>query len=109
MTEFGTRTPSNLKAIRSPVGTETRTHTRDIGMSKRASFSATFVAASKQIQGANGTFTAFKVEDILLIEGTNLNNGWFEVTGIDVSNQAYLVLDPPPKNEGPLTTLVRTA
>jgi hypothetical protein len=46
--------------------------------------------------------------DPILVEGTNLNNGERIITGIDTVNSAYLVIDPPPKNEGPVTATVRT-
>jgi hypothetical protein len=49
------------------------------------------------------------VQDVVLIEGCNINNGYFTVTGIDTVNSAYLVLDPPPAAEGPITATVRTA
>ncbi len=59
--------------------------------------------------GANGTFTGtFAVNDPVLVEGTNLNNGYFTATALDTVNAAFLMLDPPPKAEGPITATLRT-
>ena len=43
-----------------------------------------------------------------MIEGTNQNNGYFLVTGIDAANHAFLTLAPPPKAEGPISAVIRT-
>ena len=110
MIEVGTRTRQVPVNTRMPSGSETRSHTRDKGMSKNVTGSFTYVnSTTKQVQGPNGTFTAFVVNDVVLVEGSNLNNGFFTVTAIDGTNQAYLTLDPSPKNEGPITSTVRTA
>ena len=71
--------------------------------------SITFVSASGQTQAANGTFAnTFAVNDPMLIEGANLNNGFFTVLALDTVNSSYLTLDPPPKDEGPITVTMRT-
>jgi hypothetical protein len=107
---LGSRTSQNLFRSRIEQGSETRSHQQDVGMSKRKVTSATFTASNGRITGSNGDFAAFAVNDPVLIEGTNLNNGYHTVTGLDGGNQAFLVLDPPPKDEGPVAnTVVRTA
>ena len=109
MTATGTRTRQAVIHTRIDHGSETRSHTRDVGMSKNITASTTFVSSpTSQAQAANGTFANFAVNDVLLVEGVNLNNGFFTVVGIDSANHAYLVLDPPPKSEGPTTATVRT-
>lgn len=110
MIEVGTRTRANQLHVNPPQGRMTRTYTRDLGLSKNVTASFTFVnSTTKQIQGANGSLAAFAVNDLVLIEGTNLNNGFQTVTGVDGTNQAFLVLSPGPQNEGPLTATIRTA
>jgi hypothetical protein len=107
--QMGTRTRQGQRKEH-PFGTSfTRSLTRDKGMSKNVTTSATFTAANGRITGSNGDFAAFVAGDTVLIENTLLNNGEFIVTGLDGGSQAYLVLDPAPKNEGPIaSTLVRT-
>jgi hypothetical protein len=108
---LGTRTKSSLKYERLAQGNDTRGYTRDIGMTKRVTASLTFASAGATLTGANGTFTStFAVNDPVWIEaGAVLNEGaFFTVTALDTVNAAYLVLDPPPKDEGPLTVTVRT-
>lgn len=79
-------------------------------MSKRRVTTATFSAGSGRITGSNGDFSAFALNDPILVENTNLNNGFKTVTGLDGVNSAYLVVDPPPKDESSVAgTLVRTA
>jgi len=109
MPSLGTRshqqTPNNAASTRGI----TETYTRDSGMTKNVSGSFTFVnSTTNQVQGANGTFTAFVANDVVMVEGVNLNNGTFTVTGIDSTNHAYLVLGPGVKNEGPITCTIRT-
>lgn len=107
---IGTRARQINKLERIDQGHETRSHTRDLGMTKLVqATSLTFVGgATKQIQAANGTFAAFAAGDDVLVDGVNLNNGFFHVTAIDATNQSYLVVDPPPAAEGPVTGNVRT-
>lgn len=110
MIETGTRTRQSVLHMRPQQGSMTRTFYRDPGLSKAAiSVSLTFTASTAQISGANGTFPAFKGGEIIMVEGCNLNNGFFNVTGVDGSNQSYLTVSPPPKNEGPITVFLRTA
>lgn len=86
-----------------------RSMQQDVGMSKRVSAAITFVAATtSQLQAANGTFANFAVDDVIVVEGTNLNNGVFTVQGIDGTNQSFLTVDNPPKTEGPITAIVRS-
>lgn len=105
---IATRQRQNFQKERTDNAHESRTHTRDVGMSKNVASNATFTAANGRITGANGDFAAFAVGDPLLIQGTNKNDGYKTVTGLDGVNQAYLVLDPPPADEGPIATTVRT-
>lgn len=106
--KLGTRTRQGLQYERNESGSETRTHSRDVGMTKYVVASITF--GSGAATGASGTFTppSFAVNDPLLVGGALLNNGFFTVTGLDAINAAYLTLDPPPKAEGPLTVTLRT-
>lgn len=110
MNEIGTRTRNNILGIASDQGFDTRTHAADPGMKKLVTASCTFVnSATKQIQAANGTFTGrFVAGDEILVEGANLNQGYFTVTGIDATNGAYIVVSPSCKNEGPVTVTIRT-
>lgn len=108
MLALGSRSMQLMRKERITQGSETRTHSLDIGMSKRVVASVTF--AGSTVTGANGTFTnTFAVGDPLLVEGVNLNNGFFTVIGLDAVNAAFLTLDPPPKAEGPITATLRTA
>lgn len=105
----GTRQLTGFRKGHPPTETFDRTLTRDVGLNKNVTASITFVAATtSQLQAANGTFANFAVGDPIMVEGTNLNNGKFTVTGIDGTNQSYLTVDVPPKNEGPVNATVRT-
>lgn len=107
---IGTRTQQNFRKERVDQGNDTRSHTRDLGMSKNVTASITFTAADGKATGANNTFlSTFAVGDPVLIQGALLNNGFFTVTALDGTNNAFIVLDPPPKNEGPLSVTIRTA
>lgn len=107
---LGTRTQANQTNNRLERESETRTHTRDKGMSKRVVASITFTGGNGRASAANGTFVnTFALGDPVLIGGTNLNNGFFEIVGLDAGNNAFLTLDPPPKDEGPVTCEIRTA
>lgn len=110
MQGYGTRTKQGFRQERVDQGHMTRTFTRDLGMTKLVTASITFTSATAEATGANGTFptTGFKVGDDVLIEGANINNGYFHITGLDGTNQSYLVLAPPPANEGPITVTIRT-
>lgn len=106
---LGTRSRNGFEHERIDQGANTRSYTRDVGMSKNVTDTMTFATSGATVTGSNGDFTAFGVGDPIMVENTNLNNGYFVVTGIDGTNQAFLVLDPPPKNEGPLAGVtVRT-
>lgn len=106
----GTRSQQTSQHGRIDQGSETRSHGRDVGMSKRVVTTATFTASSAQIAGSNGDFAAFAVNDKILVDGTNLNNGFKIITGLDVTNQAYVTVDPAPKDESAVSgTIVRAA
>lgn len=108
MPSIGTRTKQTTRQEHIGTLSETRTHSADPGMSKRAVASVTFSAAAGQLQAANGTFANFAVGDDILVEGANLNNGRMHVNAIDTVNQSFLTVDNGVKNEGPLTVTVRT-
>jgi len=104
----GTRTPVDFRSNHPPGGSFTESYTRDKGMSKLVSTSCTFSASpTSRITAANGTFTAFAVEDLIAVQGTNLNNGTYSITGIDATNHAYVTVDWPSKTEGPITAQIR--
>lgn len=104
---LGTRTQQSMRKERIDQGSNTRAMTSDLGMTKNVTASITFGGGTAT--GANGTFTGtFAVGDPVLIDGANLNNGYFTVTALDTVNAAFLTLDPPPKAEGPLTVTLRT-
>ena len=101
--ELGTRGQATQHKERIQQGSQTRGYTRDIGMTKNVTASLTFAAGASQIQGVGSA--AFAVNDPVLVEKTNLNNGYFIVTANDGTN---LTVDPPPKDEGPISATVRT-
>lgn len=106
---LGTRTSQNVAKERIDQGRETRFHTRDKAMSKNITASITFASATGRATGAGNTFlNTFAVNDPVLVGGSNLNNGFFTVTALDGGGNAFLVLDPPPKDEGPITVTMRT-
>jgi len=109
MPDLGTRQKQNASQTHSPGKTASCSFSRDVGMTKRAVASMTFVSSSGQVQAANGTFSAFQVGDPIIVYGTNLNNGEHQVAGIDTVNGAYLVLDWPCKDEGPVTAELRAS
>lgn len=105
---LGTRTQQTFRKERIAQGAETRTINGDLGIIKNVTASLTFSTAGT-ITGANNTFlNTFAVGDPILVQAVNLNNGFFTVTGLDGTNNAFLTVDPPPKNEGPLSATVRT-
>ena len=105
---LGTRSKSTLHYGRIDQGTQTRMPSHDLGMTKLVTASITF--GSGNATGANGTFptTGFAVNDPVLVEGANLNNGYFTITALDPTDQSFLTLDPPPKAEGPISVTIRT-
>jgi hypothetical protein len=108
MINSGTRTRNNLLTIAPPQGSITRTLSNDLGLSKQSG-AAPFTFGSGRVTGANGSFPGFVVGDVIQVEGTNLNNGFFTVTGIDTVNRAFLTLSPPPKTEAGTAAYVRSA
>ena len=103
---LGTRVRQIGRYERIDQGNVTRNYSRDVGLLRRVSaVSLTFTTT--QATAANGTFVGFAVDDIVVFAGTNLNNTFHTVTAIDVANQAYLTLDPPPVSEGPVTGTCR--
>lgn len=107
---LGTRTQQLNSYSQPQQGEESRFHGEDPGMTKYVSASITFASAGTAT-GAAATFPTsggFTVGDPLLVEGTNLNNGFYTITGMDATSGSYLNLDPAPKSEGPLTAILRT-
>ncbi|HVB16373.1 MAG TPA: hypothetical protein VNF04_07565 [Stellaceae bacterium] len=80
---------------------------QDPGSTNQVTASLSFTAATGQIAGANGTFANFAVGDRAQVEGTVTNDGGFQVTGIDATNHAYLVVAPPPKDQGAISATLR--
>jgi hypothetical protein len=108
MPSVGTRKRADVQWSNPPQGKMTKFLTRDLGMSKLVSASLTFVnSTTKQVQGAASTFTNFAVGDTILVEGTNLNNGYHNVIATDTST--YLTLAASPQNEGPISCTIRSA
>ncbi|MGH7110754.1 MAG: hypothetical protein ACREFK_10025 [Stellaceae bacterium] len=104
---LGTRTKQTLHFKRIDQGSATRSRNQDLGMTKLVVAAITFGGGNAA--GANGTFAnTFALNDPVLIEGANLNNGFFTVTALDTINNAFLTLDPPPKAEGPIAVTLRT-
>jgi hypothetical protein len=112
MQGYGTRTKASLRKERVDQGHMTRYLEADKGMTKRVTVGgATFSSATGRLSAANGTFPVtgrFALGDDVVVTNVVLNNGYFNVIGLDGVNGAYLVLDPPPKDEGPITVMVRT-
>lgn len=105
---IGTRTRALSPQLHPAEASMTRSVTRDPGKSGNVvSTSPTF--GSGRITGATNDFlvaAGFAVPNRVLIEGTQLNNGLFLITGIDGTNHAYLTLDPAPKAETPASARV---
>lgn len=107
--QIGTRIRMSTHRGRLGQGSDTRSHTRDVGMSKRIVKTLTFAAGTGRVTGANNDFAAFRPGDPILVQGTRLNNGLFEIAATDAVNSAFLRLDPPPKDEaGVANTIIRT-
>lgn len=104
--QVGTRTPQGFLYSHPPSGSLDRGMQQDVGMTKRVVSTATFTASNKRITGAANDFTSFVVDEVIVIEGSNLNNGIFTVTAIDGSNHAFLALDNGCKDEGPQAGVV---
>jgi hypothetical protein len=104
---YGTRQRVNGQHERVAQGAPNSQVTRDIGMSKLVT-AASITFGSNRLTAANGTFTAFAVNDPIEVFATSGPRGFYTVTGIDSVNQAYLTVDPPPAAAGPVTASVRT-
>lgn len=104
--ELGTRQKQNFRYGHPASQREDRVHSRDVGMSKNVTASMTFTASNGRATAAASTFAAFAVGDPVLVSGTNLNNGTFQVLSTDAST--FVQLDVPVKDEGPLSATMRT-
>lgn len=99
----------SLNTASAPTRSVSQSLTRDVGMSKNVTASITFVGGgTNQLQAANGTFSAFVASDIILVEGSALNSGTFQVVAIDAVNHAFLTVANGLKAEGPITCTVRS-
>jgi hypothetical protein len=107
MIETGTRRRQCILSNRPPASSQTKTLTRDVGLATNVTASITFNAGTGQATAAASTFAGFSAGQVLLVEGSNTNNGYFKVSATDAST--YLTLFPPPKNEGPLIASIRTS
>lgn len=96
---LGTRTKDNLQSTAAPSGSNTRSVSRDPGTSRRVSLASGTFSSAGTITGSNNDFSGFVAGENVLVQGTNLNNREFLVSGIDGTNAAYLTLSPPPKDE----------
>jgi hypothetical protein len=105
---LGTRIKATMQQIELDQGAPNGSYTRDQGMTKLIIDNFTFNAATHQITGTiAGEFSVFAVDDPLMVQFTNLNNGFYNIDAVDPAGN-YLTLDPPPKNEGPITATIRT-
>lgn len=105
MADMGTRTKNSVSDEHQSTRIPNAALSRDKGLAKRVVTAATFTAGNARVTGSNGDFTAFAAGDPIVIHGTNLNDGERQVTGIDGAAHAFLVLDGPPKNEGPVANV----
>lgn len=109
MIEVGTRVRQNGLRVTPPQGSVNGGTTRDVGLLPDVTASCTFSATAGDVTAADGTFAGFAVNEVVFVKGSNLNDGFFTVTGTDLTNEAFLVLEPAPKAEGPITVTIRTA
>lgn len=105
--EVGTRTRQNFLYNNSASQKLDRGFSRDVGMSKNVTDSFTFTASNARITGAGGDFANFAVDDVLLVEGTQNNNGEFAIVSI-AGDTSYVVVDKGVVNEGPISITIRT-
>jgi len=106
--ELGTRIRATQPNNRIDQGSETRFNTRDKGMLKLILDSATFTAVNGRITGSGANeFGVFAVWDPIEIYGSTQNDGYYTITAVDAGG-TYIVVDPPPKNEGPIAVAIRT-
>jgi hypothetical protein len=78
------------------------------GSGTGATFTMSYPNSGRIVAPSSNDLSVFALNDPLLVQNVNLNNGEFTVTGLDAVNHAYLVVDPPPKTEGPIAAVVRT-
>jgi hypothetical protein len=114
MPALGTRTRNGTQWGNPAQGRPNSVTTADPGLSKYVSESLTFSSANGSVTGGvlfvggPGPFGAFIVGDPIVIVGTNLNDGFKTVVGIDNANFTYLILSGGAQNEGPIQTTIRT-
>ena len=94
----GTRETKSFFKSRPSTRQDSRSLTRDVGLSKRVIANATFGGST--IFDAAANFTVFKVGDMIQITGTvgGLNNGDRTILSVTASQ---ITVDAPVKSEGP--------
>jgi hypothetical protein len=105
--ELGTRIRTSQPNNRIDQGVESRLYTRDLGMTKMVLDLLTFSSAQSRITGIPGEFSVFALWDPIECYGAQFNNGYFTITFV-AADGSYVLVDPPPVNEGPVLCVVRT-
>lgn len=106
---YGTRQRTSNSAIQADTRVPNGDLSADVGISKRFFGTVTFHSTGNSLTAANGAFAGFIAGDPLIVHGTNLNDGERQITAIDSTNHAYLVVAGPTKDEGPVANVeVRT-
>ncbi len=114
MPAYGTRVTHTAieKGAQPPQGKPHAIITRDLGLNTLATAAMTFVAGSIgtiNVTAANGTFPNFAKDMQIELIGTGANDGFYEIIGVDGTNQSYLKLTPSvPMSLGPVTATIRT-
>lgn len=100
MIKEGTRERENFYLNRPETRFPNGKDTRDVGLSKRLTISATF--AGSLISDAASNFTVFEVNDQVIIWGSTSNNGVRTI--LSISTQSITV-DWPVATEGPTSNV----
>jgi hypothetical protein len=105
MIENGTRQRYNKYNERPETRFPNNKYTRDVGLNKLQSVSATFTASDSKLTDAATTFTSlWAVNDQIIIWGTASNNGVRTILAVATHD---LTLDWPVKDEGPVSCTIR--
>ena len=112
MESVGTRSRNGLKTISPLVGVPNNVSTRDVGMSKYYSGTATFTSGTARVTATvAGALSAFQIGDIIEIfqlSSQSVRTGVYDVVGVDVSNGTYLTISPAASTAGAVSVLIRT-
>lgn len=103
----GTRQRQTQRYENVQSGELQNSYTRDVGLNKLVTVSATFASATISAAAGSGTFSAFLKDDSIRISGTNSNNNAFLITAVGTSG-ASITVAPPTQSEGPITSVIRT-